>query len=475
MFIFAGVLGGCGSSQSALRLSQTSMSSSVSQNDDSDVEQPLQNSESSSSAQENSSSMELDLTAYGQIVQQYESEYGTLSFSDNSYGVTYTGVFLLELLDFDGNGTEELLIGYTTLYSDGGMSYVWPYFDVWQLEGNNPVQIYEGAVIDQSDIGKHCAFTLWNGTYYLIEGWEGSGCDLSLLKLEDGTFKTDTTLKSDEDQGYTVNGKTVSSDTFYQILNQIQSGEPYYYYTEFQNGCFCGTIYEDSNYTTDSLLEQLNEVKELLGLEKTTDSLSVYADVVRQYEDTYGAIDYNVYYQNQADNTGETYMLKGVCLLVPIDFDGDSISELLIGYGETTDEGTGFTKLYADVWGLNGETPTLLYEKASFPGESYFNAIAYKKMDGVYYLLDGEAGDRYSEISLCSLVNGQFEKIYTLKSEFPDNTPSYTLNGAQISASEYSGYLYDDTVTLYARFMALDELESYKADLSAIRSQIGLE
>lgn len=419
--------------------------------------------------------MEYDLTAYGEVVRQYESKYGTLKLTDTSYGVSYTGVFLLELLDFDGDGAEELLIGYSIPHPDGVEDCTWPYLDVWRLENGEPVRAYEGAVIDQSDIGKHCAFTLWNGTYYLITGMDGYARDLSLLTLEDGVFQTGAVLKSSEEQGYTVDGAQVSSDVFYQTLDQIRAGEPYYYHTDYQYRCFSGKIYEDSSYTADSLLEKLNAAKELLGVEKTADALAVYADVVRQYEDTYGTIDYNVYYQNQADQTGKTYMLKGVCLLEPIDFDGDSVSELVIGYGETTDEGTGFTRLYADVWGLNGETPVLLYSKASFPGESYYNAIAYKQMDGAYYLLDGEAGERYAQTALCRLAGGQFEKAYTVKAEFPGSTPSYTLNGAQISAAEYVEYLDGNTVKLYARFMDLEELEGYQADLSAVRGRIGLE
>lgn len=418
--------------------------------------------------------MDYDLTMYGEIVKQYEAEYGKLEWYDTGHGVTYIGVFLLELLDFDGDGVEELLIGYSIPHPSGVEDCAWPYFDVWQLENAQPVLAYEGAVIGQSDVGKHCSFTLWNGTYYLITGREGYEWDITLLALEDGVFISHTTLTDREEQGCSINGMEVSSEVFYQTLDQIRMGEPYYYNAAYQSGCFNGSIYDSSNYTVDDLLEKLNAAKQLLGVDMK-DDLSVYADTVQQYEDMYGLIDYNIYFQNQADQSGKTYMLKGVCLLKPIDFDGDSTSELLIGYGKTEDDETGFTRLYADVWGMNRETPVLLYSGASFPGESYYNAIAYKKMDGIYYLMDGISGERYAQTELYRLIDGQFEKVYTLRAEFPDNTSSYTLNGASISVAEYVEYLYENITKQNARFMNLDELEEYEAALTVVRARIGLK
>ncbi|MCD7748703.1 MAG: DUF5050 domain-containing protein [Oscillospiraceae bacterium] len=211
------------------------------------------------------------------------------------------------------------------------------------------------------------------------------------------------------------------------------------------------------------------------GISPVTTELTAYASVVRQYEETYGAIGYNVYYQNQEAQTGETYMLTGLCLVQPIDFDGDSVYELLIGYGETSDASTGLTEVHGDVWGLDGDTPVLLYSGASFPGESYYNAIAYKNEDGVYYLYDGYSENRFAHIDIYCLTDGSFTKVYTLEADFPDDSPTYTLNGAAISMSEYAGYVSDGLTEFYAQVSSLEAFETCQDDLISVFSQMGLQ
>ena len=113
-------------------------------------------------------------TSYGDVVRQYEEKYGTLQFYENEYSTNYTGVFLLKTIDFDGNGVEELMIGYSVPYS-GGIEYcAWPALDVWTLDNGKPVCLYEGAMVTQSDIGRHCLYATLDDVTYLVTGWAGS-------------------------------------------------------------------------------------------------------------------------------------------------------------------------------------------------------------------------------------------------------------------------------------------------------------
>ncbi len=207
---------------------------------------------------------------YADVVAQYEETYGTVSFWEDRYSNTdYLGVFFLALVDFDQNGVDELVIGYAVDPGIDDIDYItWPYLDVWQISDLEAVIAYEGAIIDQSDIGKHCAYTLLDDTWYLLVGYNGSGIDLSLLALQDGEFVAVSTLEqNDDDYIPYIDGVEVSSDEFYTYLNTISQGCPYLYYQTYNYGGFCGTIYSDSSYTADDLTEQIVLIKSVIGLE----------------------------------------------------------------------------------------------------------------------------------------------------------------------------------------------------------------
>lgn len=89
-----------------------------------------------------------------------------------------------------------------------------------------------------------------------------------------------------------------------------------------------------------------------------------------------------------------------------------------------------------------------------------------------YKIYDGYSENRLSHVDFYSLENGVFSKLYTLEASFPDNSPSYTLNGTKISMVEYAGYVSDGLTEFYARYMTLEDFERYQSDLSEIYSQI---
>ncbi len=200
---------------------------------------------------------------YGDIVSQYEEKYGELQFYEQTYGTNYTGVFLLRLVDFDQDGTDELVIGYAVPYPQGIEYCAWPALDVWTMENGTPVCVYEGAYVQQSDIGRHCLYTEWNGNFYLVTGWSGSNVELNLLKLENGTFVTDTTLKSAEIMSgayvtgmeYYLNDEAVDENAFNSYHEQI-----------YASGSFGGSLYEGDSTTLEDLSAELQETKKQMGI-----------------------------------------------------------------------------------------------------------------------------------------------------------------------------------------------------------------
>ena len=203
------------------------------------------------------------IEAYAEIVNQYEEQYGELQFYEQRYGTNYTGVFLLQLVDFDQNGTEELVIGYSVPYPEGIEYCAWPSMDVWTIENGTPVCVYKDAYVQHSDIGRHCQYINWNGTNYLVIGFTGSNVDLELLKFENGAFVTEYTLESVElasgvyvtGMEYYLNDQQINVDTFNLYFDQISAGDSYN-----------GSVYASDSITTQDIQERLQTTKEQLGI-----------------------------------------------------------------------------------------------------------------------------------------------------------------------------------------------------------------
>lgn len=421
-------------------------------------------------------------TLYAEIVQEYEDMYGQGSceveytYGADNFSCIMNGTYLVQLLDFNGDGQEELLIGVCT---DAATCWV----DVWAYENGEAVKVYSPElqaeeslyiyesgyayynIVHGSDIGLYVEYTSYSGKIYLIQGFRGSSEQYYYFEYTDGVFQRVKTIEALEENDWTpqIDGQTVTESEWSSEL------------ALWNDGLVSYLVRGGGTEMGNTLLEITAQTKAVLGMEEEAPDLTAYASVVQQYEETYGAIGYNVYYQNQETQTGETYMLTGLCLVQPIDFDGDSVYELLIGYGETVDASTGLTEVHGDVWGLDGDTPVLLYSGASFPGESYYNAIAYKHEDGVYYLYDGYSENRFAHIDIYCLTDGSFTKVYTLEADFSGDSPIYTLNGAAISMSEYAGYVSDGLTEFYAQVSSLESFEVCQDDLSSVFSQMGLQ
>ena len=159
-------------------------------------------------------------TAYADIIRKYDNNYGPLTFDEDD-GI-YLGVFLAKLIDFDQDGTDELLIGYSEPIEDISTVPA-PKLDVWTMENGLPVQAYKGARVMHGDIGSHCAYCNLNGTYYLCTGTAGYALDLALLSLENGSFTQALTLQADRaESNYTINGAVIDQDEWNELYQEIE-------------------------------------------------------------------------------------------------------------------------------------------------------------------------------------------------------------------------------------------------------------
>jgi len=194
---------------------------------------------------------------YAKIVRGYESSYGKLSFEAANILTYYTGVFLIKLIDFDQDGTEELLIGYSTVPEELQDFITAPKLDVWTLRNGIPLQVYKGAIVHHGDIGSHCEFVNYDGHWCLVSGFDGGEIDISLLSFEDGDFHEYLSLQTDyTGMGYKINGSDTEEEKWLEIYRKIDDTAEKHY----------GCITDFCTDTEESLQTELSESYKLLGM-----------------------------------------------------------------------------------------------------------------------------------------------------------------------------------------------------------------
>ena len=188
-------------------------------------------------------------TAYADIIRKYDKKYGPLTFDEDD-GI-YLGVFLAKLIDFDQDGTDELLIGYSEPIEDISTVPA-PKLDVWTMENGLPVQAYKGARVMHGDIGSHCAYCNLNGTYYLCTGTAGYALNLALLSLENGSFTQALTLQADRaESNYTINGAVIDQDEWNELYQEIEDNTKEHTYS----GSIDNTGYESEEALRKAVAE----------------------------------------------------------------------------------------------------------------------------------------------------------------------------------------------------------------------------
>lgn len=196
---------------------------------------------------------------YAAIVRKYENDYKKLTFLNVDGFDYYIGVFEAKLIDFDQDGSDELLIGYSTPREDVEQYIPQPKLDVWTMKNGAPVLIYEGANVGHGDIGSHCALIDFDGKYCLCTGYGGYEIDLTLLSLEKGSFTEYLNLKSDIDGSYyKINGEDASEDQWKELYLKIDDDPEEHFHS--------GYLTQSGHESREALQEAVSEDYKLLGM-----------------------------------------------------------------------------------------------------------------------------------------------------------------------------------------------------------------
>ena len=193
---------------------------------------------------------------YADVVRDYESKYGKLSFNEVNNSTYYTGVFLVKLIDFNQDGVDELLIGYSTKVEEFQDYITAPKLDVWSIVNTYLVQAYEGAIVHHGDIGSHCAYIYMDGQYFLINGSDGYASDLHLMVLHNGEFQDFYTLYNDGDGYCRINNREADESEWYEMYQIIDRDAIKYQ----------GIFTDFGQETEESLREALSEGYKSVGM-----------------------------------------------------------------------------------------------------------------------------------------------------------------------------------------------------------------
>ncbi|MCD7765168.1 MAG: S8 family serine peptidase [Lachnospiraceae bacterium] len=193
--------------------------------------------------------------AYLEVIESYESQYGAGSYyiwdqTDHYTHYEVSGVYLIELLDFDGDGQEELML--CVLDPDSSVAHLGAseFADVWAYKDGEAVLVYspelqadelyfrewyeeEGVrmnVVCGSDITQYFEYTTYGGNIYMMQGWIGGVINEYYYGYEDGEFHLVHTSVEDEETGTCyVDGEAVSDSEWQEQRELWNAGMVQYH------------------------------------------------------------------------------------------------------------------------------------------------------------------------------------------------------------------------------------------------------
>lgn len=322
--------------------------------------------------------------AYADIVREYHQQYGPERIQQISTPVDemnyLMGVCVVRLIDFDLDGTLELLLSWPES-EEAYHSYV---YAIWTSpDGQTAVKVCENKIFDgiQAYGPSIRLIGLVDGTY-LGEDYEVTDADEAHIyrKITASGVSDALTLAYippfGQDEQYLVNGEPVNADAYAQaesdFLNGAQTEQIDFVLPAFGDTTqFAGTI----QATQDTLL--------LLGIEPNETALTVtgdntagtervnyapYTELIDEYLLEYGQP--QILPSSRLDGKDDIPALGGLCVVRTVDLDGDGTNELILAYAQKAAfEGKHISYGY-DIWALrDGAAQELI--RASIPGTAY--------------------------------------------------------------------------------------------------------
>ena len=173
--------------------------------------------------------------AYARLVEEKEAEYGAGTYAED--GIPYlSGVGFLHLVDFDGDGTEELILAHGTSFEQT--------IEVYASDGDEARMVYEGGAL------------MYGMDTPLVEIWEGAGPEKYLLVNKGDYFDGRVSF-------LTYDGAAMTEDHEGALANPGEDGR----FTRAESFAlnFGGADENETKQMADAAEERLAQMHEKLG------------------------------------------------------------------------------------------------------------------------------------------------------------------------------------------------------------------
>ena len=377
--------------------------------------------------------------AYYDKLLEYEALWGT---SDRSYDedtgyVQLEGLCFAHLIDMDGDGEEELLLGYQDSYiSDYEIG-----LELW-ADVDGELTLVSSPDLASLDGGSFLfnMITELDGTYYIVNGdlGNGGGGTFYLYSYSDGKLSLSKTLVAGGEGECSIDGESVSVDEAWELADEIYNNAQYYYFYEF-------TYYSDPTdfaMADDELEVTLKILMDYLGIGTSSSASGSSDDWAETYldflEEEVTISEYTWLYYSETYSyeyfEGNPYDYVGFGLIYVND---DDIPELVM-YG--TSEATGMLIFTIDE---DGEIDVIMSERT--------NSFYYAKKGNLLVNSAGVSGWSFDYIY--TIEDGKWVQLargdYEYYDADEDGTLEYYWNDEEVTEEEYE-----------------ENLSSYEAGLS---------
>lgn len=404
--------------------------------------------------------------AYQEIVAEYQKQYGIGSVQQtvNEFDrmTSLMGLCVIKLLDFDKDGTEELLL----IWAEGDQQYHSYSYGIWTSpDGKSSEQICENRILDGlQSYGPYIELVDRTDGIFLGEDCEVADADEAHVyrKITVSGVSDALTLAYippfGQDERMLVNGQPVSDyDAYTQARENFLAGAEvtridltsWSLQTQFTDPTFSGngtTADEEENYFKAILHDTQDAAAALEGKERpeyyhyewrAEDTYASFGKVVSTYLAGYG--EPHILSSSRYDGGDEMPALGGLCVVRLLDLDQDGVEELVMAYPWKEPIGGGNHLAYQySIWAIqNGGAvelrtntlPSTAYEPtmALFigPERSYLNfsydinteqaaSIANVEFDSECHTYNGQSliALGYSDIPQEAVTNSDTEWIY---------------------------------------------------------------
>lgn len=367
---------------------------------------------------------------YLSVMYEIETQNQSIVYQDRNGGIL-TGVF--RLLDFDGDGIDELYCSYNT-DRQGGYPEKYPNRQViYQYQNGSVVKIFEGAVTNRYDDPSPVTWLIEAGGKVYLRNSDGAAeKEGQYLTLQNGSMQSVFTYEFGEEICL-LNGENVSADDLYKYINAFEAGgrEQIICYDNSERDA------ENISYNTRFMLEGVAKWKEEYSVpddsqfwtdcqphtkqdqeEAPLPPEEQYRQIVRELTEKYG--------EGGKDPEGD---LTGLFEVRLIDFDGDGADELYCAYSV-------FDVIYyvqdEEIYQIQNQKAVRVHRGGLYCSSPYQPQTTCLERDGKVYLrLDDYYGRSKCGYTYKTIINGKMEWVYYCDDD------GYYINGGQVTEEQY--------------------------------------